>query len=137
MNVQVLATGVALSLATADEILVIRRLDAGLSVDLAFAYRFAGGRKPDQGEAYAVAQGFVEFEADGDDHQWVGSRHLGAIVPLRDPSLDLLVIADHAWADDALGLLADMRIAGYRVTRWAFMSAPHRLEVDEPLASRI
>jgi hypothetical protein len=56
---------------------------------------------------------------------------------LHDFTADFLALASDTWADGAIELLGDMGIAGLRVSRWAFMSAPHRIDLTTELETRL
>jgi catechol 2,3-dioxygenase-like lactoylglutathione lyase family enzyme len=85
----------------------------------------------------AVLETFAELEVDGRRDRWGGHELRGHELPTgRDASLELLEMADEAYRAITL-VLADIRIAGYEVSRWELMSAPRRIELAPELRARL
>jgi hypothetical protein len=136
-----LGTGVLIRLATEPEREAVEhaRRRGGFTLQPERSFRF---EPPDRrlmaDEAYVVSQAFADF-ADGDgEHHWVAAEHHGHRVSLvHDFTADLLALASDTWADGAIELLGDMGIGGLRVSRWAFVSAPHRIDLAPELETRL
>jgi hypothetical protein len=133
VGARVLGTGVAIRLATKAEAGAIERARHGRELDPvpAGSYRYAEPDRPlEDGEAYVVSQAFVEFVDGQADQRWVSYERFGERVSrVEDATLDLLGLAQEAWAEDFSDLLADMRQAGLGTTRWELASAPRRIEL--------
>ena len=141
VGARVLGTGVAIRLATEAEVGAIERARHGRELDPmpAGSYRYA---EPDgplaDGEAYVVSQAFVEFIADQANKRWESYERFGERVSLmEDATLDLLRLAQEAWAEDFSDLLAEMRQAALGTTRWELASAPRRIELAPRLENRL
>jgi hypothetical protein len=88
-------------------------------------------------EVYVVSQAFVEFIHDGEALRWTAYEHHGNAVPVsRDATLELLRVVDET-CGTLIDLLADMRHAGLRVSRWEVLTAPRRVELAPELERRL
>jgi hypothetical protein len=132
--------GVALRLATEDEVEALKRArhGRGLRLEPSRSHTYVERPQPlATDEVYVVSQAFVEFTDGGGTERWVSYEHHGHIVSvLSDATMELLELAGDA-AEDLVDLLADMRIAGLGVTRWELMSAPRRIELTSDLEARL
>jgi hypothetical protein len=54
----------------------------------------------------------------------------------RDATLELLRLV-HETTEDLIDLIADMRHAGLRVSRWEVLTAPRRVELAPELERRL
>jgi hypothetical protein len=126
------ATGVAIRSATDDEVLAYRRARAGGEFE---GWLVTGSLA--SGDLHVVAHAFVEFRRDGAHERWEATARHGLTVPLdRDATSELLAAAREA-REGLIDLLGDMGIGGMHVTRWALLSAPHRIELDPALRERL
>jgi hypothetical protein len=127
--VQIDATGVVIRLASVDESRAMARGGDLSALAGGGGFDFVGPTVgPSAFEAEVVLRPFVEFHRDGRAERWDGAAHYGLPVPTnRDATSELLAVAREA---DLIALLADMRIEGFGVSRWEFLSAPHRIELD-------
>jgi hypothetical protein len=134
VNAQIIGTGVVIRPATDDEVLAYRRARADPSVELPFSFREG---PPPSGETIAVvARAFVEFNHDGADDRWDSGEMHGMTIPAdRDPTSELVAIAYEA-SDGLIDLLADMGIAGLKVSRLELECAPRRIDLQGDLAER-
>jgi hypothetical protein len=134
--VSVTGTGVALRLATDEEVRSVESLRRGRDFVLdppRSSVCVAPERPPADDEVYVVGEAFVEFTDDGEGHRWTAYEHHGHTVPVRrDATLELLRVVEET-SGDLIDLLADMRHAGVRVSRWQVMSAPRRIELAPAL----
>lgn len=76
---------------------------------------------------------FVEFDDDSGAQRWTGSPQGPFAVPLSADATSLLM--DLANVPD--DLLADLGIAGYKVTRFDFLAASRRVELADSLRERL
>jgi hypothetical protein len=124
-------------LASESEVAAIEHARHGRDLDPApsGSYRYAEPDRPlEDGEAYVVAQAFAEFVADDVAQRWVSYERFGDRVSLvEDATLSLIALAEETWAEDLIDLLADMRMGGIGVSRWALKSAPRRFELAPEL----
>jgi hypothetical protein len=136
----IIGTGVAVRLASDEELRAIERarVTGEFALEPERSHVFSDGPPATGDEVYVVSQAFVEF-ADGDGVQrWVSFEHHGDTLPTgRDATFELLRLAEDAAHDLIEDLLSDMRIAGLRVSRWEFVSAPRRYELVPDLQSRL
>lgn len=66
-----------------------------------------------------------------------GMEHHGHVIPVdRDATMELLELVEHA-RGDLVEIFADMRIARFDVSRWAFRAAPSTIVVDAALDARL
>src|SRR4051794_15036344 len=140
MGAIVLGTGVALRLPHEDEVRALDRARRGGEFELEghHSYKYAGLAPPSADEVDVVAQAFVHFTDGAADQRWGSYQHYGHVVPLRrDATLELLKLVDEVAGDLIEDLLSDMRIAGLGVSRWQFVSAPHRIELASDLEARL
>ena len=87
---------------------------------------------------FVVSQAFVEFEVEGAVERWVSYEDHGHRVPVHEvATCDLLSIADDTAIEGLADLRADLNIAGFKVARWTFLSAPRRIELDDELGDRL
>jgi len=140
MQAKVTATGVLLRLATEDEVAAIEgERRRGAEFDLpGRSHSYAAPLCDLQpGDAYVVAQSFVEFERDGSHERWDGMEYHGRSVPTdRDATLELLALVEEA-SEDLVDLFADMRIARLPISRGDFEAAPSRMVVTAELDARL
>lgn len=133
-------TGVAVRLATEDEVRAVEKARHGHEFALApsRSHRLAVPVRPlADGEVLVVSQAFVEFSRGSSLERWADCEHHGHAVPTnRDATLELLRLADET-AEDLVDILSDLRIAGLGVSRWEIMSARRRVELDPRLAARL
>jgi hypothetical protein len=138
MALGVRGTGVALRAATDEEAAAAAAARRGKDYELTPARSFemrAPEPPPGPDDVLVVAQAFAEL-SDGSD-RWTSIEHHGHAVPGdRDATLELLRLADDV-ADDLTDLLAELRIHGLGITRWALFSAPRRIELAPDLAARL
>jgi hypothetical protein len=134
------STGVLVRMATAAEAESARRARRGgefvLTPPRSYDFTRIEGTLADD-ELYVVSQAFVEITNADAQQRWTGTEHHGhALSMKRDESRDLLKLAQRS-AEDLIDLLADMRIAQLRVSRWQLRSAPHRIELQPDLKARL
>jgi hypothetical protein len=138
---RVIATGVLIRSATGEEVLAVEAARHGREFHLDGPRNWSVDIEPAPpaaDEALVVGQAFVDFEDDGTRHRWVAAEHHGHVVSLvRDATLDLLQLAKWAAEEGLIELLSDMGIAGLGVSRWALVSAPHRIELAPELEARL
>ena len=137
MALDVLGTGVALRAATEEEAhavaAALRDEPYELLPPRSFMMESPDAPPGDDG-VLIVATAFVDLS---DRERWTSYEHHGHVVSAdRDASLELLRLAADV-ADDLIDLLADLRIAGTGVSRWALLSAPRRIELAPDLAARL
>ena len=82
---------------------------------------------------YATVTAFVEFDVGSDDMRWTGTPQGPYSVPLGTDATSLLMDLA-AYPDD---LLADLGISGYKVSRFDFLAAPRRVELDDELRDQL
>lgn len=132
----VIATGVLIRLADAPEQLAVVKARQGYAFELepSRSYRFTPSEAPLSSEVLVVSQAFVEFDDGSKPQRWVSYEHHGHLVPTHDDAtLPLLRLAEETAADGLIDLLGDMGIAGVGISRWALMSAPHRIQLSPEL----
>jgi hypothetical protein len=139
--VRVLGAGVEIRLATQDEVRAVEgaRRGHGFALESGRSFRFLAPDRPlAKGEAYVVSRAFVDFVDEGVEERWGSAEHHGwRVSTIDDATIDLLNLAEETADEGLLELLADMGIAGLGVSRWALMSAPRRIELDEELEARL
>jgi hypothetical protein len=82
---------------------------------------------------FVTATAFVEFDDGSGVRRWTGTPQGPFAVPLgRDVTSLVMKLA--AYPDD---LLADLGIADYKVSRFDFLAAPRRVELDDGLRDRL
>jgi hypothetical protein len=82
---------------------------------------------------FVTGTAFVEFNAGNGTMRWTGTPQGPFAVPLGvDVTSALLELAEYP--DD---LLADLGIAGFKVSRFDFRAAPRRLELSDALRHKL
>lgn len=140
MSIEIHGTGVLIRAATDQEAAAVERARRpGGEFELVPPRNFSFSQpyaRPRDDEIVSVA--FVDFTDDGVRERWTGSEQHGHYVTTtRDASKDLLALAHDTEVDGLLEMLTDMRIQRLPVTRWQFMSAPRRYELDPDLQARL
>jgi hypothetical protein len=132
---QIHGTGVTLRLTSAEEARALADRDA-TALAAGGSFTVSWPDRPTTGAAVdVVVHAFVEYEHDGAQGTAAGPRHYGARVATdADPTFALLELAR---APDLIDLLATLRIAGLGVSRWALLSAPHRIVIAQELDGRL
>jgi hypothetical protein len=136
VRVEIQATGIRIRAATDAELNAYRRSRLCDELDLPGSYRFLESPVAAEGQ-YVVAQSFVEFRRDGEAERWDGTEYHGRTVPADGAATSALLAVAREAREDLTDLLGDMGIAGMHVTRWALLSAPHRIELDAALRERL
>jgi hypothetical protein len=138
--VHVKATGVLLRPATEAEVAALEQAHrGGAEFELpGRSFNYAEPlREPGPGEIYVVAQPFIEFEGEGEHERWDGAEYHGRFVSTEhDATLDLLELVEDA-KENLVDLFADMRIAGFDVSRWDVRAAPSAIVLDPALDARL
>jgi hypothetical protein len=133
--------GVMIRLASTDEVEALERARLGRELVFEPSRSFRGVER-DYASAedgvYVVSQAFVEFSDAQGAQRWDSAEFHGlAVSPARDATLELLGLARETADEGLIELLADMRIAGLGVSRWAVMSAPRRIELEPDLEATL
>ena len=82
---------------------------------------------------FVTATAFVEFDAGDGATRWTGTPQGPFAVPLETDATSLLmVLAGHP--DD---LLANLRAASFKVSRFDYFAAPRRVELADGLRDRL
>jgi hypothetical protein len=133
--------GVTIRLATEDEVAALARARLGGDLDFEPSRSFRSVERDYptvEDGVYVVSQAFVEFSDDEGAQRWDSAEFHGlAVSPARDATLELLRLSEETADNGLIELLSDMRIAGLKVSRWALMSAPRRIELDAELEASI